>query len=139
MDRIHDRPVALFPPTPRGTESEGLSRALEATRLPQRAEGPSEVGEGRAGVAKLRDALPFSGQRPPQRSTIIRGRGCQGKGPWGVLRDAVEKPRARRWWGRLGPWFGLGALFDRLLVMPVRQGQDAALALVRRFCLEAAQ
>ena len=70
-------PVALFPPTPCGTESEGLSHALEATRLPQRAEGPSEVGEGRAGVAKLRGALHFSGQRPPQRSTIIRGRGCQ--------------------------------------------------------------
>ena len=55
-------PVALFPLTPRGTESEGLSRALEATRLPQRAEGPSEVGEGRAGLANPRGAL-FRGHR----------------------------------------------------------------------------
>ena len=36
--------MALFPLTPCGTESEVLSHALEATRLPQRAEGPSEVG-----------------------------------------------------------------------------------------------
>ena len=59
-------PVALFPLTPCGTESEGLSRALEATRLPQRAEGPSEVGEGRAGLKTLRGAL-FRGrpQEPP--------------------------------------------------------------------------
>ena len=49
-----------------------------------------------------------------------------GEGSWGVLRDAVEKPRARRWWGRPDPWSSLGALFDRLLVMPMRQGQDGA-------------
>ena len=44
-----------------------------------------------------------------------------GEGSWGVLRDAVETPRARRWWGRPGPWSSLGALFDRLLVMPMRR------------------
>jgi len=55
-------PVALFPLTPCGTESEVLSHALEATRLPQRAEGPSEVGEGRAGLANPRGAL-FRGHR----------------------------------------------------------------------------
>ena len=76
-------PVALFPPTPCGTESEGLSRALEATRLPQRAEGPSEVGEGRAG-AEESPGRTF--QRPTARDTIIRGRGCQKWAPWALAR-----------------------------------------------------
>ena len=33
-----------------------------------------------------------------------------GEGSWGVPRDGIEKPRARRWWGRPSAWSGLGAL-----------------------------
>ena len=58
-----------------------------------------------------------------------------GEGSWGVPRDGIEKPRARRWWGRPSACQAsvrLGAVGERARCGSAKM----RLALVRRFCLE---